>query len=384
MEETIQAAPKQRKSNFELLRILAMLMIVAHHYSVHGVRQVYLENTAPVGDFFQQLVTSIFVPGGQIGVGIFFLLTGYFMYDAKYKIERLLKLFLQVYFYVLLMFGLRWAMKYLGIYDFPELKSTLFDGLKSSLFPISSEAGGWFTQTYFILFLFIPIINKYYSKLNDKYALFALFFVWLTWYGCAYYLHGATYGKLYKGVFFYLLGAQLKRSDFHFRNVTSVALFVVAWAGYVVVDMYRADVSVPFEQFEATDHKALVTRVFQGVAGYAVHFVCIPLAVVSAFNLFRNMSISSKFINAVASTTFGIYLIHESGTGRPLIWNFIFHCRDVQFQSEYYPLLLIATVLTVFCSLSAIDYLRIRYVEKKYWTPISRQFNRLIAKATEK
>lgn len=91
-----------RSSNFELLRIFAMLMIVAAHYAGHGIKHVLvpeLESAWLSGSLTNRVFTSFLIPGGKIGVGIFFVLTGYFMYAAQYKINRLAKLFLQVLFY---------------------------------------------------------------------------------------------------------------------------------------------------------------------------------------------------------------------------------------------------------------------------------------------
>lgn len=69
---------KQRNSNIELLRIVAMLMIVAHHFSVHGgfsfdpsrisVNLIWIQ--------FLQL-------GGKVGVDIFILISGYYLVSRK-------------------------------------------------------------------------------------------------------------------------------------------------------------------------------------------------------------------------------------------------------------------------------------------------------------
>ena len=72
----------KRQSNFELLRIFAMFMIILHHIQVHG-SQVLL--TADSGYFAQPiiylrlLVFEIGVPLGRIGNGLFIMISGYFM-----------------------------------------------------------------------------------------------------------------------------------------------------------------------------------------------------------------------------------------------------------------------------------------------------------------
>ena len=105
--ETQIKPQKERQSNLELLRILAMFLVVLVHYEAHGVKHVsdpemnmLWRSGSAVNQFFCQLLA----PGGKIGVGIFFLLTGYFLCDGKYSLRKLVKLLLTVYFYAIFAF----------------------------------------------------------------------------------------------------------------------------------------------------------------------------------------------------------------------------------------------------------------------------------------
>lgn len=83
-----------------------MFMIVAGHYAGHGVRHVWFSSESKIwltGSFINRIFTSFLIPGGKIGVGLFFALTGYFMIDKEYKVQKLLKIILEVYFYSILM-----------------------------------------------------------------------------------------------------------------------------------------------------------------------------------------------------------------------------------------------------------------------------------------
>ena len=67
-----------RSSNFELLRIVAMFMIVACHYCAHGIRHLLTPELSSIwleGIQANRLFTSFLINGGDIGNGIFFLLT---------------------------------------------------------------------------------------------------------------------------------------------------------------------------------------------------------------------------------------------------------------------------------------------------------------------
>lgn len=122
MKETQTAAAKGRSSNFELLRIAAMLMIVFHHYQAHGIQMAL--NPAMAGAWLSgslphRLVTLLFEPGGAVGVGIFFMLTGFFMSQSAWKPSRLKPLMAQTLFYSGSLFAVFLALTALGLIRSP-------------------------------------------------------------------------------------------------------------------------------------------------------------------------------------------------------------------------------------------------------------------------
>ena len=77
---------KIRDSNIELLRIIAMFIIIIHHYTVHnGIDNFSL----PIGgNRFILEITRL----GNIGVILFVFITGYFQIENKKRVN-LIKLF---------------------------------------------------------------------------------------------------------------------------------------------------------------------------------------------------------------------------------------------------------------------------------------------------
>ena len=69
-----------RNASIELLRIIAMLMIVGNHLVYYGVwkEQIWIEGTE-----LNRWVVCILFPGGQVGVAVFFIITGYFLVDME-------------------------------------------------------------------------------------------------------------------------------------------------------------------------------------------------------------------------------------------------------------------------------------------------------------
>lgn len=78
---------KGRNSSIELLRIIAMFMILMHHFIVHngcGVKKLPL---GPERIFFQLVMAG----GGKVGVVIFFSISAWFFLDREQTIKSNLK-----------------------------------------------------------------------------------------------------------------------------------------------------------------------------------------------------------------------------------------------------------------------------------------------------
>ena len=86
----------QRDSNLELMRILLMLGMIAHHYVVNsGVEELYDLSTFS----WDVWLLQIFGMFGKTGINCFTLLTGYFMVKSNITLKKFLKLYLEVKFY---------------------------------------------------------------------------------------------------------------------------------------------------------------------------------------------------------------------------------------------------------------------------------------------
>ena len=99
-----------RMSNYELLRIVAMFMIIGCHFSGHGVMHMLSEREAYVlwnsGTIINKIATCVLMPGAQIGTAIFFLISGYF--GINIKVKSVIRILLMTVFYGLiscLLFG---------------------------------------------------------------------------------------------------------------------------------------------------------------------------------------------------------------------------------------------------------------------------------------
>ena len=355
-----------RDSNFELLRIIAMFMIVGSHYCSHGIRHALIPDMATLwhsGLELHRRLTSFLLPGGGIGNGIFFMLTGFFMFGKTYKADRLIKLLSQVFTYALFVLIAWIALRASRLYSFPEL-STISQMMFfiHAVIPITSGAW-WFIQTYVVLFLFIPVINGFLDKLSVKKHFSLLVFAYIFWFLPTIFSFG--YSQLQQAVFYYILGAFLRRSDFRLNKWVSLAAFAAVWIALSLIDMQNAMI------VKSDNVKEMLFKViYSGIAT-----VIRPFAVLFIFEFCKGLKIGNNaFINTVASTTFGIYLIHDSGAGRQFIWNKVLHVLDFQYESAYFPLLALASIFAVFVTCSLLEYLRQISIAK----PIEKFFYRIV------
>lgn len=135
---------KKRKSQFELLRIIAMFLIVLSHANIHGV----LENgNSTLLKYPFSTAVSLLMVNGVIGVYIFVLITGYFMINSKISYQKIIKLWLPIVFWSLILYlTFNWRQ----IQVIPLIKS---------IFPVIFNQY-WFMTVYFLMYCLIPILNK--------------------------------------------------------------------------------------------------------------------------------------------------------------------------------------------------------------------------------
>ena len=188
-----------RKSNIELLRIFAMLLIVGNHFAGHGVMFKWNPDVMYVvwgnGSIVNKIFCSMLSLGGEIGVAVFFMITGYFNFSNN-KI-RLQKFINEVIFY-----GVS-----LGIISvvFKLLDSSLVISYKTCILSIFTPVTGgiwWFVTAYFFLILLSPSINQFLSRLNRG-GVLVIVALWILWYVLGKF---ALFPEIEKAVFFYVLG----------------------------------------------------------------------------------------------------------------------------------------------------------------------------------
>lgn len=84
---------KDRNSNIEALRIISILLIICHHYVIHGFSEV--ENIS----MMNQYLLGILSLGGKLGVTCFILISGYYMINTRFTVKKCLCVVFEVWTY---------------------------------------------------------------------------------------------------------------------------------------------------------------------------------------------------------------------------------------------------------------------------------------------
>lgn len=165
LETANQAAVKGRSSNFELLRIISILLIIAYHYCIHGNHHTIFQSDISIN----QIISILFGSWGLLGVECFIFISAYFLLDTgKFHSVKLAKLIFQTIFYSLCI-----AMLLKAGTDLEIGRKEL---VQSMLSPFNSFY--WFVTAYCLMYSIFPFLNNIIHSINPKY--FSRFLIILT------------------------------------------------------------------------------------------------------------------------------------------------------------------------------------------------------------
>ena len=347
MEKSVQSTKIiNRNTSIELLRIISMIMIMFHHFAYHGnFEWNFNEVTLP------HLWYDFILMGGKVGVDIFVLISGYFLIENTEKLfqpKKLLKFWGQVVFYSIMTYLLS-VMLRLNAFEIKQL-------IKVCL-PITYP-GWWFASTYFMLYLIHPFLNKLLhglSKTEYQYLILMMVLCWsiiptattqlfesnsLLWFVTLYGIAG--YVNLY--------GGNQKLQSKHYFSL------------YFMVLIITYTVSTTF-LFLGTKKEEWSTH---AIDFFEIERLPILLMAITLVMGFVTLKMNyHKWINMIASATFGVYLIHDSSYIRYYLWTNIFKINQYQ-DSTFLILYSILVVFILYVSCTMIDLIRKKLVEKPY------------------
>ena len=155
-----ESSRKERNASVELLRILAMLMIIIMHCMAWS--GALYDQSEHLGHFYW-LIEALCVPS----VDVFVLISGYYLVTSRFKARNLVKILGTVWSYAFLCSLLNSVLIGETITAFALLKM---------MFPILTKQY-WFVNAYLALYILSPFLNKLIHSLEKKQFAFLLVFL---------------------------------------------------------------------------------------------------------------------------------------------------------------------------------------------------------------
>lgn len=332
----------KRDSNLELCRVLCMLMLIAHHIIVHG------GILSTEGLTYNKYISILFIPIGKIAFDCFIALSCWFLVDQKFKMERFLRIWLEVLFYSVI---------------FTIIASLLGAELTwrnwfSVFLPISGNSHG-FAASYLAFYLLTPFLNRMTKNLTKIQARILLVLLFYFEVGTQIIGYFAQYtqpmaSELFVFILIYVLILNLKKWPLNFTNKKYFNFGIFCMVYFLILIGWYYNLTIPggnqFSHFilQVMCDESSITNILAGVA---------------LFFFFKNLKIKPlPLINELAKGTLGILLIHDHNFFRYYYWPIIVKTQQ-WYDSNKFIILIVLFVLWTFIVGTFIDCLR-RNVEK--------------------
>lgn len=296
---------RSRMSNLELLRCIAMMMVVVLHYLGKG--KILSALTEPMPGSYE-VVAWILEVFCIVAVNAYMLISGYFLCTSTFKLSRLLTLYLQLWVYSV---GVGAVGILTGIFPLAEVE---IHDLLTLIFPVSM-GHYWFLTAYIYMYLFLPFIGGMVQKMSKKQMQLALGF--LLFFFCILKsilpIRLEMDGQGYDCIWYlcvFLTAAYIRRFGMGIVNSWKKSTCL-----YVISCLIIFGVTMGLHQFYL--HTGSLGRMIKISLEY--NHVLTFLASLGLFGIFLHVKVPESFgkiINRIAPYTLGVYLLHENLTLR--------------------------------------------------------------------
>lgn len=325
---------KVRQSGMELLRIVAMAMIVMLHTNFYAIGEpdFNLCDNDPLRSFIQYLAESFSI----VGVNCFVFISGWFSINAT--IKGFSNLVFQLLFYSIGIYLIFWLCG-LNQFNYRDLINRL------DIFYF------WFVREYIILYLLSPILNyfiKYASKelARRTVVIFIIFDVVLGW-------------------LFEYSGFMAGYSAMHLSVIYLIARYIKTHGGKIFTLSKTKDMSIYLLISILTPICILLSfYYFNSIWSHSgkLFLYNSPLVIVSTVYLglfFSKLNFMSSTVNKIAASSFAVFLIHGDGI---ICHNYLLpFCQDLILIKGIvgYSLIMIIVIVCLFVLAFLSDQVRL-------------------------
>lgn len=331
----------KRNPSFEILRVVAMFLIVVWHFLMHGVGTKPIGTTADTVSLVNLCAIELAGCLAKVSTNCYILITGYFIIrNTQPKWEKIPKTWAPIFFYSVVIFAVCYffGLRKLKLADFGE-----------SLLPIYFNKY-WFATHYVALIAMAPFLARIVAGITRRQYAVLL----------------AVLGVIN---FDFLLGKELSGN-----NSMMWFIFLFFTAGYIRLyfkapernrygRLYFLSAIVLSAIFLAMTFHHYSTHTAPMMTDYhknnGIIFISALLLFLWAASWKAPDTHAVRWLAAIAPMTFGVYLIHDNALLRPLIWHRWLNVHSMVHKPEFIPLM-IGWCVAIYLACTAIDAVRDR------------------------
>lgn len=292
---------KPRRMNLELLRCLAMMMVIALHFLGKGelLGELSQKNLG-----LTEIIAWILESFCIVAVNVYMLISGYFLCQSGFRLSRFLQLLMQIWFYSVV-FGLLGVA--LGLVPTETVDVYFFLQL---IFPVSMNHY-WFMTAYLFFYLLLPLVGTAVKQLNKKQLQFviAVLLLWFSVLKSVLPIRLTTDGRGYDFLWYlcvFLVAAYIRRFGLKALEDRGKGLGLY----FIAVFLSFAEVMVLYLLYVRTGK-------LQGLisVSHEYNHVLTLAAAVGLFMAFLSIRVPDGFgkvVGRIAPLTLGVYLLHEN------------------------------------------------------------------------
>lgn len=309
---------KIRSSNFELLRIIAMIMIIIYHIVFHCIicQLTDLKSIERMNNgwfchplwYKKMLALEIIMPFGIISNAIFMIIAGYFGINKDNDLKRIEKTGKKLIFQSL--FVTIWLVLFSAIL-YQLNKNDYLSMIDLYHFNNSS----WYVGYYFLIILISYIfLNKYLKKFTkQEYLTFLIILFSLLSFSWTKNLMDSFANGLSilsTGIFLYSLGGYIKKyNPFKDFNVFVFIGIIIIANIFLCISFYNTTVN-NIDNYNLSDSTKKYVYIFPNFENNNYIIIIISICM---FEIFRRIKIkNNRIVNFIGASTFMIYLIHDN------------------------------------------------------------------------
>lgn len=319
-------------------------MVVLLHATNYGIRNLSIDVTSPIN-----VVVAMLKAFSMVAVNCFVLVTGYYSSESnRINYNKLMSLWRQVFTYSV---GV-----YLVLVCFTDTVTFDVKMLIKMALPLFTNQY-WFFTVYILLMLISPYINVFVRSVDQKtYIELLIGTIILFSIVPSINIFGDTFGTQYGYsliwfVVLYISAAYIRRFEVKKR---SYGLY------YIIIGCIVCIAQLLMKYAQSRKYPGVVTTILNLQVQYNSPLVFAAAICLFLFALNHPLNLGGweRLFGKVASMSFAVYLFHENGAIRNLLWNQWICLENVGDQVFYFTVRIVVSSMLIFTVGIMIEWIR--------------------------